>query len=167
MMLFICSFVWPFLGIQLCCWIGMTFLGFSTKLVRPVKLTWTSLWLQQYLKSLNRFNSWLKWLSRNWLRTNSWLKWIHRYWFRSTHDLKCFPISLFKSTQGSNEKHSILSRLMIRLWVGIHVCSLLIVAKERRSVTNIRGNWEKWDSWEKRLGNFPYKIAFKLNFFMH
>ena len=40
-----------------------------------------------------------------------------RYWFRLTHDSKCFPIFRFKSTHDSSEKHSILSRLMIRLWV--------------------------------------------------
>ena len=34
-----------------------------------------------------------------------------------THDSKCFPIFQFKSTLDLSEKHSILSRLMIRLWV--------------------------------------------------
>ena len=39
------------------------------------------------------------------------------YWFKLTRDLKCFPIFRFKSTHDSSEKHLILSRLMVRLWV--------------------------------------------------
>ena len=38
-----------------------------------------------------------------------------RYWSWLTHDSKCFSIFRFISTHDSNEKHLILSRLMIRL----------------------------------------------------
>ena len=74
-------------------------------------------WLKLFLEDVNRFNPWLKRLSRNWLRINLWLKLIPHALFRSTHDSKCFPIFRFKLTHNSSEKHSILNRLMIRLWV--------------------------------------------------
>ena len=106
MMLFISSFVWPFLGIQLYRWLGMIFFWLfhssvdfvwpfrrlSTKLIRPDKFIWISSWLKQNLGDLNWFNSRLKRLSRNWLRINSWLEWIPGYWFRWAHDSKCLPI---------------------------------------------------------------------------
>ena len=110
------TFFWkpfPFLGIQLNCWLGdlfwwpiletwyssvnfvWPFKGFRLKCI-PDKLIRISSWLKQYLGNLNRFNSLLKRLSRNWLWINSWVEWIPKYWFRSTRDWKCFPILWFK-----------------------------------------------------------------------
>ena len=117
MMLFIPSFVWPFLGIQLDWWLDMTFWrtfhssddfvwpfwGFRLKGL-PDLLIWISSWFKRYLRDSNRFNSWLKRLSRSWLRVNSRLKWIPLYWFRLTHDSKYFPTFRFKSTHDSSEK---------------------------------------------------------------
>ena len=97
------DFVWPFLTFRLKC------LPAQTDLNQPT--------VEQYLGDLNRCNSWLKRLSRNWLRIISWLQWIPRHWFRSTHDSKFFPIFRFKSTHDWSQKHLILRRLMIRLWI--------------------------------------------------
>ena len=62
MMLFNPSFVWPFLGIQLYCWPGMTFF-----------------WLH-FVRNWLRINSRLKWIPQA------------RHWFRLTHDSNCCPI---------------------------------------------------------------------------
>ena len=138
MMLFIPSVIWPYLGIQLYCWLGMTFfLGFPLKRWLRMtfwgfrlkylldKLIWISSWLKRYLGDL--FNPWLKQLSRNWLRINSRLKWTPRYWFRSPHDSKCFPIFYWNQLMTQAKKHLVLIRLMIRLLS--HPCLLASVAR--------------------------------------
>ena len=135
MMLFIPSFVWPFLGVQLYRWLGMTFLGFSTQksslrmnffggLSTQVPYRQTDmnrLMTQAVSRRPEAIQLMTQRRSRNWLRINSRLKWIRRYWFRWTHDSKRFPTFLFKSTHASSEKHLILSRIMIRLLSRIHV----------------------------------------------
>ena len=104
-----------------------SFWGFRLKCL-PEILIWINSWLKQNVEDLNWFNSWLKRLSGNWLRINSRLKRIPRYWFKYAHDLpgnwlwfnlrlKRIPRYRFKSTHDSSEKHFILGRLMIQLWV--------------------------------------------------
>ena len=127
MMLFIPSFAWTFLGIQLYCWLTddlfwdfhsrlrMTLFGLSTG-VPSRRIDLNHLMTQAVSRSHELIHD-LSGFSRNWLRISSWLKWNLRYWFRSIHHTKCLPIFRIKSTHDSTEKkHLILSRLMIRLW---------------------------------------------------
>ena len=124
------DFVWPFLGLLHRIWLGVTFLGFRLKSA-PEKLN------ESTHDSSSISESWINsthdssGFPRNWLRINSRLKRIPEYWFRSTHDSRDFQGNWlrinsqlkqilrhwFKSTHVSSEKHLIVSRVMIQLWV--------------------------------------------------
>ena len=129
-----CWFRWHFLGFHS---ISLTFLGFSLNFVQLfwafTKFHWPfwgiqlsaliriNSWLKQYHEDLSQFNSWLNRLSRNWLRIISWLKCIPQALIQIDSWLKVLPF-FFDSDQlmthdRTGEKHLILSRLMIRLWV--------------------------------------------------
>ena len=104
-----CWFRWPF-------WASLNFVDLFWAFDSSA-LTWSSSWLNSILKTWidsTHDSSGFPGIDSESTHDSSGLP---RYRFILTHDSKCFPIFRFKSAHDSIEKHLILRRLIIRLWV--------------------------------------------------
>ena len=111
------KFGWPFMGFHQI-WPFLASLNFVDLFLGiPLKCLDSNHLMAQAYRRLESINSWLSSLPGIDSESTHDSSGFPRYWFRLTHDSECFLIFLFKSTHDSSEKHLILSRLLIRLWV--------------------------------------------------